>query len=137
MYGWVGVGHFESTPLLDLVEGPIGTGAFGSFLVDVFGPATPQFEYHGEEDVNGQSLLTYHFQVPQEASTYRFEASGKSWMTGYEGEFWLDRSESYGACWCASPRPGKTWGCAQPTPTSTKSLGQSNGSAQSPANVRM
>jgi hypothetical protein len=75
-----------------LVEGPIGTGAFGSFLVDVFGPAAPQFEYKGEEDVNGQSLLTYHFQVPQEASTYRFEARGKSWMTGYEGEFWLDRS---------------------------------------------
>src|ERR1019366_3737696 len=39
MYGWVGVGHFESTPLLGLVEGPIGTGALGSFLVDVFGPA--------------------------------------------------------------------------------------------------
>ena len=92
MYGWVGVRHFESTPLWDLVEGPIGTGAFGSFLVDVFGPAAPQFEYKGEEDVNGQSLLTYHFQVPQEASTYRFEARGKSWMTGYEGEFWLDRS---------------------------------------------
>jgi len=92
MYGWVGVGHFESTPLWDLVEGPIGTGAFGSFLVDVFGPAAPLFEYQGEEDVNGQSLLTYHFQVPQEASTYRFEARGKSWMTGYEGEFWLDRN---------------------------------------------
>ena len=92
MYGWVGVGHFESTPLMDLVEGPIGTGAFGSFLVGVFGPAAPQFEYQGEEVVNGQSLLTYHFQVPREASTYRFETRGRSWMTGYEGEFWLDRS---------------------------------------------
>ncbi len=92
MYGWVGAGHFESKSLLQMVEGPIGTGAFGSFLVDIFGVAGPHLEFSSAEDLDGQSMLAYRFEVPENLSTYKFEAAGQTWITGYSGRFLLDRS---------------------------------------------
>ncbi len=92
MYGWVGSGRFESKSLLQMVEGPIGTGAFGSFLVDIFGIEGRHFEFSGPEDLDGQSTLAYRFEVPQDHSTYKFEAAGETWITGYNGRFWLDHS---------------------------------------------
>ena len=65
--------------------GPLGTGPFGPFLIDIFANPAVEFQFLG-----ARPLLEYRFRVPLEASHYRVQAGVKWLVTGYDGTFRLD-----------------------------------------------
>jgi len=92
---WPGPGRFDPRRVDAFIEGPgaIGTGAFGTYLLDIFENPGAQFQFDGEQSAEGQPILAYFFHVPESASHYQSKA-GATWQTtAYSGEFQLD-SES-------------------------------------------
>ncbi|MBZ5622508.1 MAG: hypothetical protein LAQ69_27805 [Acidobacteriia bacterium] len=88
---WAGAGKFDSRTVDEIVgEGPTGTGAFGGHLVDVFANRGVHFQYLGEKDAQGKSVLEYRFAVPLEASNYRVRGKGDWHITAYDGNFQVD-----------------------------------------------
>jgi hypothetical protein len=70
--------------------GPLGTGPFGPFLVDIFANSGAQFQFLREQNAAGVRLLEYRYRVPIEASHYRVQAGAFWRMTAYDGTFLLD-----------------------------------------------
>jgi len=92
MVSWVGAGKFDSRRIDELVgEGPTGTGAFGSYLVDIFSNAGTHFQFLGAAAAPG-NLFEYRFRVGAEASNYRVRGGkhGEWRITAYDGTFRLD-----------------------------------------------
>jgi hypothetical protein len=88
---WAGAGKFDSRSVDEIVgEGPTGTGAFGLHLVDVFANSGVHFQYLGEKEANGKSVLEYRFTVPARASGYRIRGAGDWHFTAYDGTFQID-----------------------------------------------
>lgn len=90
---WVGARKFEEGTVDRVVhEGPMGTGAFGSYLDVIFEHDVKTFGNLGETTVNGRRAMAYSFQVPASGSHYKMKLSdGKSWhATAYQGELLVD-----------------------------------------------
>lgn len=89
---WPGPGRFDPRRVDAFIEGPgaIGTGAFGTYLLDIFDNPGTRFQFSGERNVDGHTALEYLFRVPEAASHYQSKA-GATWQTtGYSGSFQLD-----------------------------------------------
>lgn len=91
IHSWPGATQFDSRGVEEMIrEGPIGTGAYASYLLGVFDTPGVEFRYAGEEVSGGRTLLEYTYWIPLEASHYRFKA-GPGWeAVAYQGSFWLD-----------------------------------------------
>jgi hypothetical protein len=87
IYAWPGASRIANEKIEDMAGGgPLGTGPFEPFLVDIFANNAVQFQYLGEKS----GLLGYRYRVPLEASHYRVQA-GLTWsFTAYDGTFRLD-----------------------------------------------
>ncbi len=87
IYAWPGAARIASEKIEDMAGGgPLGTGPFGPFLMDIFANAAVQFQYLGEK----AGLFEYRYRVPLEASHYHVQA-GATWrFTPYDGTFRLD-----------------------------------------------
>jgi len=85
IYAWPGAARIEVEKVEDMSGGgPLGTGPFGPFLLDIFSNPAVQFT------VAGVSLFEYRYRVPLAGSHYRVQA-GVIWRTtGYDGAFRLD-----------------------------------------------
>ncbi|MDR3698686.1 MAG: hypothetical protein P4L56_03565 [Candidatus Sulfopaludibacter sp.] len=86
IYAWPGAARIATEKIEEMAGGgPLGTGPFGPFLIDIFANPAVQFQYLGTSP-----LLEYRYRVPLEASHYRVQAGVKWRMTGYDGTFRLD-----------------------------------------------
>jgi len=88
IYAWPGAARIANEKIEDMAGGgPLGTGPFGPFLVDIFANPAVQFQYLGRKTADGQNLFEYRYRVPLEASHYHVQA-GIAWRTtAYDGAF--------------------------------------------------
>ncbi len=85
-YSWVKPGPFTGDANTLIRTGPIGTGAFYSFLNGVLENPETRYEFLGPKDDN----LEYHFRIPIESSQYLI-AAGSGWRpAGYNGTILLN-----------------------------------------------
>ena len=86
IYAWPGAARIDTSKIEQMAGGgPLGTGPFGPFLIDIFDNRAVEFQYLGT-----RPLLEYRFRVPLEASHYRVQAGAKWRVTGYDGTFQID-----------------------------------------------
>ncbi len=91
IYAWPGAARMGSRNIEDLVGGgPIGTGSFGSFLVDIFENPGAEFDYRAERTVGDQKVVEYRYRVPLKASHYRLMQNHVMRIIAFDGSFWLD-----------------------------------------------
>lgn len=87
IYAWPDAARIANERIEKMAGGgPLGTGPFGPFLIDIFTNSGVQFTYVGLKAGRPE----YRYRVPREASHYRVQA-GVTWRTtGYDGTFTLD-----------------------------------------------
>jgi hypothetical protein len=91
IFSWVGASRFEDRGIAQLVRsGPMGTGAFGSFLTVVFDQDVKQFIYQRTIEEDGRKFLEYAFDVPAGDSHYRVQVDDFWIHTPYSGTFQVD-----------------------------------------------
>ena len=92
MHAWPGADRFETSDIDELVgRGPIATGAFAGYLIDLFANEGAQFKFEGWREESSRTVLRYYYQVAREMSHYRIRA-GNGWViTPYSGTFDIDR----------------------------------------------
>ena len=88
-FSWVGAPQFDKGNLERMSGGgPMGTGDFGTFLLEIFRRAIVTFQ--GEEVVNGRRFLKYSYDMPIDRSGYNVKED-EGWVrTAYGGTFLLD-----------------------------------------------
>lgn len=100
MFSWPGASRIDSEKIENFSDGgPLGTGPFGPFLIDIFTNSKTRFDFRGEETLGGRKLLAWRFRVPASASHYEVgvipsvaSASPVLHVVPYEGRFWIDPS---------------------------------------------
>ena len=86
IYAWPGAARIATENIEKMAGGgPLGTGPFGPFLIDIFANPAVTFQFLGV-----RPLLEYRYRVPVEASHYHVQAGIKWRVTGYDGTFRLD-----------------------------------------------
>jgi hypothetical protein len=91
MYSWAGEDQFHDRGLADLVrDGATATGAFASFLIDIFGTKSANFTYDGTIDTDGRTRAAFSFDVPLEKSGYHVGNKSHHAIVGYDGTFLVD-----------------------------------------------
>ena len=70
VFAWPGASKFDTRYIGDVLDGPFGTGAFGTHLVDIFDNSGTHFTYTGETTASGRRMFAYAFRVPKEASGF-------------------------------------------------------------------
>jgi hypothetical protein len=91
IYSWPGASHFENGPIEEMVSrGPVASGAFGGYLIDVFATEGTHFDFVTERMEKSRRILTYAYQVPLKESKYKVAADIGWVMTAYKGEIDLD-----------------------------------------------
>lgn len=85
IFSWVGARRFSDAPIDQMVQGPMGTGAFGGFLSIVFKQDVQKFTFRGNTEVDGRTLMGYSFEVAPEHSSYKVSYSGSWVKSGYSG----------------------------------------------------
>jgi hypothetical protein len=69
IHSWPGASRFETGYIDELVKrGPIATGSFGGYLVDILQNGGAQFDFAGSGNEAGRQILRYAYRVPQEIS---------------------------------------------------------------------
>ncbi|HWE52614.1 MAG TPA: hypothetical protein VG273_22670 [Bryobacteraceae bacterium] len=85
---WPGASRFESRRLNEIVGfGPTSSGAFGTYLVEVFDNPGAAIEFVKEKTVEGRRVFEYRFQIPLERSHYGIRVNGDWQTTGTSGSF--------------------------------------------------
>jgi hypothetical protein len=85
IYSWTGSTPFSYSVEDILYPGPIGTGAFAAYLLDIFRNPSVHFRLLSER----ADAIEYGFRVPVESSHYSI-AAGREWVaTGYSGSFYI------------------------------------------------
>lgn len=87
VFSWPGASKFERY-VGDVVQGPFGTGAFGTYLMSIFDNPGAHFAYVGERTADGHRRFEYAFHVPKKASGFRVTKNRV--VTGYGGSFQVD-----------------------------------------------
>jgi hypothetical protein len=90
IFSWPGASHFEGGVTSLVRKGPIGTGAFASFLTVIFEQDASKFVYLGPVEQGGARLLEYAFDVPAAHSHYRVQVRDSWIYTAYSGTFMVD-----------------------------------------------
>jgi hypothetical protein len=93
IFSWPGAAKFDVARVEDMANGgPIGTGSFGSFVINLFTTPGAQFVYQGVAQIGGRATFEYRFRVPLEASHYKVGAGASYRFVEYEGRVWIDPS---------------------------------------------
>ncbi len=87
IYAWPGAARISNERIEEMAGGgPLGSGPFGPFLLDIFTNPGVEFQYLGERE----HRFEYRYRVPVEASHYRVQAGTKWRVTAYDGAFLLE-----------------------------------------------
>ena len=91
IFSWAGASKFDDAGIEHLIrQGPMGTGAFGAYLLTIF-EAETQFTFSQTVARTDRKLLEFHYHVPQAASHYKIRnTDGSSFYTGFGGSFLAD-----------------------------------------------
>jgi hypothetical protein len=91
IFSWAGASKFDDAGIEHLIsEGPIGTGAFGAYLLAVFNDDQVKFVFVRNNSSNGRELMEYSFRVPLSGSHYKIKAGDQWVFTAYRGTFQVD-----------------------------------------------
>ena len=91
IHSWPGAGRFETGYIDELVNrGPVASGSFGGYLLDIFAVDGPQFSFAGEKMDAGRDILTYSYVVPLDKSHYRVRTADGWAVSSYSGTFDID-----------------------------------------------
>jgi hypothetical protein len=91
IYAWPGAARIDTDKIEEMAGGgPLGTGPFGPFLLDIFSNPAVQFQFLGEKNIAGVRLFEYRYRVPIAGSHYRVQAGVQWRITGYDGTFRLN-----------------------------------------------
>jgi len=91
IHSWVGAGSFDSRSVFEMVSsGPISSGNFGTYLMDIFENPGARLKYVGQRSEGSREILEYSFEVPVEASHYMIRLAAGAKATGYRGSFQID-----------------------------------------------
>lgn len=91
LHSWPGAGRFETGYIDELVNrGPVASGSFGGYLLDIFAVNGPQFSFAGEKTDAGRGILTYSYVVPLDKSHYRVRTADGWAVSSYSGTFDID-----------------------------------------------
>jgi hypothetical protein len=88
IYSWTGPGSFSRRVDEILQAGPIGTGEFGAYLLEIFNNPPVQFRVLRQNE----NKLEYGFRVPVEASNNLFWDGAQWRAAGFDGSFVIDPS---------------------------------------------
>ncbi len=87
-YSWAAANRFDSRSVFQMVSnGPIGTGSFGTYLVDIFENPGTQFKFTAQKHQGAAQVFEYAFEVPAQASHYDVRGDTEWKVTGYHGSF--------------------------------------------------
>ncbi|MBZ5603028.1 MAG: hypothetical protein LAO79_12035 [Acidobacteriia bacterium] len=84
IHAWPGADKFDTRPIDEFVDGPISTGGFGGYLVEVFDNPAAHITFVGEK----LNRLEYAYRTPREGSHYYIGRSRV--LTGHGGSFQID-----------------------------------------------
>jgi hypothetical protein len=92
LFAWPGAGRFEDREIKDFAPpgGAIGNGNFALHARAVFLGRAPVFQFAGRQDLNGQPMLRYDYQVAQALSGFQVRVGATTAVVGYHGSFWAD-----------------------------------------------
>jgi len=92
IFSWAGASRFDSRWVGKFIgEGPVGTGSFGTFLLDIFRNDGVSFEYQSATQLRGKEVLQYDYHVPLEASHYYTRKTDRNWLTtAFSGSLWVN-----------------------------------------------
>jgi len=92
VYSWAGASRFDSRWVGEFIgEGPVGTGSFGTFLLDIFRNDGASFEFQSATRLGGKDMLQYAYQVPLGASHYYTLKTDREWLTtAFSGSLWVN-----------------------------------------------
>jgi hypothetical protein len=95
IFSWPDAAKFDAAKIEDMANGePIGTGSFGTFVIDIFTNPGAQFVYESASRIDGGATLEYRFRVPLEGSHYKVGAGVSYRFVEYDGRVWIDPSSS-------------------------------------------
>jgi len=87
-FSWAAANRFDSRSVFQMVSnGPIGTGSFGTYLVDIFENPGTQFKFTAQKHKGAAQVFEYAFEVPAQASHYDVRGDTEWKVTGYHGSF--------------------------------------------------
>ena len=94
-YSWAGASSFDSRDLSEIIGGgPIGTGAFGAFLMSIFGEKGASFRYVGKTQAEGRTVMEFGYRMTKENSSYRIRTAQGWVIAAYDGSFFADPENS-------------------------------------------
>jgi len=65
-FSWAAANRFDSRSVFQMVSnGPIGTGSFGTYLVDIFENPGTQFKFTAQKHKGAAQVFEYAFEVPR------------------------------------------------------------------------
>src|SRR5579872_160932 len=89
-YSWVGASRFDGDIDAVVRRGPIGSGAFASFLDVIFRRDVKDFHFEGHRLDTGDDLMEYSFAVTRSDSHYQVKEN-RSWApAAYAGSVFVD-----------------------------------------------
>jgi hypothetical protein len=88
IHSWPGASAFDTRSLDQMIPfGPVSTGSFGTFLLDIFANRIAVIRFTGRKADGPQGAFDYSYSVPQKLSRYRVRATTGWEITGYSGTF--------------------------------------------------
>jgi hypothetical protein len=91
IYSWPGASHFETGHVDEMIDrGPIASGAFGGYVIDIFATEGAKFQFAGEHAEDGRRVFSYSYSIAQELSRYRVRTDDGWAITAYYGTFDID-----------------------------------------------
>ncbi|HUI54059.1 MAG TPA: hypothetical protein VLY04_03755 [Bryobacteraceae bacterium] len=90
IFSWAGASRFEAGIETVVNAGPIGSGAFGSYLNTIMLRDVKQFRFESHNLVDGYDLMEYSFRVAKSDSHYFIKRGNSYDAAGYFGSIFLD-----------------------------------------------
>ncbi|MGD1098155.1 MAG: hypothetical protein ABSB35_39975 [Bryobacteraceae bacterium] len=88
LLSWPGASRFDTSLIDQMIPlGPISTGSFGIYLLDVFANPKVQFTFTGKRTDGKRDVFEYSYTVPVDASHMKIKGSSEWRATGYSGSF--------------------------------------------------
>jgi len=80
----------ENHPISYAGSGALGDGLFGPYLKDILLSGSVASQYKGEQEIGGQRLARYEYQIPLLISGQMIRTSEGSGKVGIHGSYWVD-----------------------------------------------
>ncbi len=88
IHSWPGASRFDTRSFGQMIPfGPVSTGSFGAYLLDIFENSGAQVKFIGSKAYGLRNVFQYSFRVSREASHCNVKGSMGWRVTGFSGSF--------------------------------------------------